>query len=370
MDKADSHGSGRSAKSSFPVVLSLVAALAVSAAGPAEACNVPVFRYALEQWTPDPYEVEVVHTGPLTGRAKAAADLLAAAVEEDVPANIKIRMTDVSGESPAGGQPRIFVRFPQSFRVREILWNRPLTPEAVKGLLASPLRAEVARRLRDGDSAVWVFLESGDKTKDDAALALLTRELKSLEAALKLPEDLAVPAGAGGADVARPRLRLKFSLVRLARDDPEEAFLAASLLGSESDLRDTLEPMVFPVFGRGRVLYALVGKGIIPANIREACEFVAGPCTCLVKEENPGVDLLMSADWSMDEDERLYIEAPPMLAGVGALDAPRTSSSAPPPGPAQRSSGRITIWVGILGVLGALLIGVVIVTVAFYFLRR
>ena len=30
------------------------------------ACQVPVFRYALERWRPDPYEVFVIHDGNLT----------------------------------------------------------------------------------------------------------------------------------------------------------------------------------------------------------------------------------------------------------------------------------------------------------------
>jgi hypothetical protein len=55
--------------------------------------------------------------------------------------------------------------------------------------------------------------------------------------------------------------------------------------------------MVFPVFGRGRALFPLVGAGITPKNIRDAAEFLAGPCSCEVKEQNPGFDLLLKADW-------------------------------------------------------------------------
>ena len=46
------------------------------AAGPASACNVPVFRYALERWKPDAYEVHVFHKGPLSERDRAAVRLL------------------------------------------------------------------------------------------------------------------------------------------------------------------------------------------------------------------------------------------------------------------------------------------------------
>jgi hypothetical protein len=55
--------------------------------------------------------------------------------------------------------------------------------------------------------------------------------------------------------------------------------------------------MAFPVFGRGRVLWALVGAGIAKENIAEAGEFLTGPCSCQVKSLNPGCDLLLAADW-------------------------------------------------------------------------
>jgi len=45
-----------------PLIAIFVVTLA--AAGVAHACQVPVFRYALERWTPDPYEAFVIHRGP------------------------------------------------------------------------------------------------------------------------------------------------------------------------------------------------------------------------------------------------------------------------------------------------------------------
>ena len=88
-----------------------------------------------------------------------------------------------------------------------------------------------------------------------------------------------------------------FSMLRLDRSNEEEAFFVASLLQSEEDLMGIAEPMAFAVFGRGRVLYALVGQGINPSNIRRACEFIIGPCSCQVKDTNPGIDLLLKATW-------------------------------------------------------------------------
>ena len=45
---------------------STMAFLIVLTAAPLWACNVPVFRYALEHWRSDPYQVVFFHRGELT----------------------------------------------------------------------------------------------------------------------------------------------------------------------------------------------------------------------------------------------------------------------------------------------------------------
>ena len=42
-----------------------------------------------------------------------------------------------------------------------------------RSLRESPVRSELARRLRGGDSAVWVLVESGNEEKDRERLRLL-----------------------------------------------------------------------------------------------------------------------------------------------------------------------------------------------------
>ena len=93
-------------------------------------------------------------------------------------------------------------------------------------------------------------------------------------------------------------LKIQFTTVRLNRDDPAEQFLLQSLLNSEEDLVDFDRPLAFPVFGRGRVLYALVGNGIASHTVRMASSFMAGPCSCQVKNQNLGFDLLLQTDWN------------------------------------------------------------------------
>jgi len=57
------------------------------------------------------------------------------------------------------------------------------------------------------------------------------------------------------------------------------------------------EPMVFAIYGRGRALEPYVGKGITADNLAEIVMFVADACSCMVKDMNPGSDLLMKWDW-------------------------------------------------------------------------
>jgi len=77
------------------------------------------------------------------------------------------------------------------------------------------------------------------------------------------------------------------------------------------------EPIAFPVFARSIALYALLGQGITPVTIERACRFLAGPCSCVVKAENPGTDLLVSANWEdavIDEPLIKEIELPELTS--------------------------------------------------------
>src|SRR5262245_60854560 len=66
---------------------------------PAKACNVPVFRYALEKWKPGKYDVFVFHKGSLNSEQQAAVKLLQDEVAAD-PArgNINLEVVDLNQE--------------------------------------------------------------------------------------------------------------------------------------------------------------------------------------------------------------------------------------------------------------------------------
>jgi len=278
----------------------------VAASAVASACDVPVFRYALERWTPDPYEVLVFHRGPLPAARQACLDRLTrSTADTGGNANLVVRTVDLSGDVPASfhalwtreksaAPPWMVLVYPRSHIGRRRVWSGPLDDTSVAAILDSPVRTEMADRIVGGQTAVWVLIEGGDKAKDDAAEAMLRKELALMPGRLSLPPELAeeVPHLAS-------HLRIEFSVLRIRLKDPAEQVLTAMFLRSEGDLQTTYagEPVVFPVYGRGRTLCALVGQGIRPGTILMGCRFLVGRCACEFKDENPGVDLLMNYPW-------------------------------------------------------------------------
>lgn len=296
------------------------------------ACSVPVFRFALEQWRPDAYQVFVYHDEDLSPEQRRwlaplqHAEQLHAAEAVDAAgvsgseggANVVVRTIDLRQQlEPADRHrweslgapalPHVSVHLPRGIGGGEVpVGSAPLTQATVDSLLASPARTELARRLIAGQ-VVWVFLTGGDSSQDDAQLAVLETELAALQQSLKLPE--IAPEDLKELSVAPEALEIRFSALRVDRNDPAEKWLVEMLLSTEPDLRDedlAGEPLAFPIFGRGRALYALVGLGINAEMLKEAAEFLTGPCQCTVKADNPGVDLLLPVRW----DQHIVPSAP------------------------------------------------------------
>jgi len=311
------------------------AMLGLSAA--ALACSVPVFRFALERWQPDKYLVVVFHEGPLDDDAKKLVAQCERAAHAERSANIEVETFDLSEELPphiraiwdreqAGDEakpklPWCVVAYPQAAQIEKPMYRGPVDEAALAASLDSPLRGEIADRLVSGQSAVWLLLESGDTKADDAAHELIASELKRLEKELKLPV-----LAEHDKELVKLNLPLaiKFSLLRVKRSDPRERMLVEMLLDTESDLAEISKPMVFPVFGRGRAFYGLIGKGISSENLTQTAGFLIGECSCEVKEQNPGMDLLLAAPWSKIEGNFADEPLPP-LVGLPETKAIKTS---------------------------------------------
>ncbi|MDF1814203.1 MAG: hypothetical protein P1V20_18505 [Verrucomicrobiales bacterium] len=147
----------------------------------------------------------------------------------------------------------------------------------------------------EGNSAVWVQVDSGNQAADDEAFERLQSRLKFFEAVAELPEiDPNDPSSRLGPG---PKLELKFSAFRIKRENP----VAKMIAGDKLDSLPEAEPWIAPIFGRGRVLGIWEASRMDEEGIDEACFYLTGACSCQVKVQNPGWDLVMNVDW----DERL-----------------------------------------------------------------
>jgi hypothetical protein len=272
------------------------------------ACQVPVFRYALERWLADQYEILVLHDGPMLGESLARFEKLQALASQD--SNSVVRDIDIQTSKNPGylrlwedkkgdHQALLAVFYPQSAREipDRLMQVSALDDASIDRLFESPIRQKIAERLAKGVSAVWIFAPSGDASKDEPARQMLEQELARCQKLLVLPTLEELELKDQESRDAAGKMRIAFETVTLDSNDANELNLRSMLLKSESDLMGLDEPLAFPVFGRGRVLYALVGKGINREMIHSACQFMVGPCSCQVKAQNPGFDLLMSCDW-------------------------------------------------------------------------
>ncbi|TWT46332.1 hypothetical protein KOR42_43710 [Thalassoglobus neptunius] len=296
-----------------------------------DACSVPVFRYALEQWEPDAYRLVVIYENEISPQLTEQIGKWKEVFEKE-HANIHVSTLDVHGEIPPQDKwlldnPEI-TEYPAFMLINpgggtyppQLVSTGSIADLEAETLVSSAVRDQITDQLVGGASAVWVFLECGIPEKDDASFEVLKKELAHHQNELKLPE---IDSDDLEELKARPEdIRIDFQLLRLSRDDPQEQVLVNLLLASEPDLRELTyltEPMAFPIFGRGRVLYTLIGAGIQPLTIEEASRFLVGECQCTVKADNPGVDLLLSRNWSeaiqVTEPEEVEIE----LTGVAGF---------------------------------------------------
>lgn len=274
----------------------------------ASACNIPVFRYALERWESDPVELIVFYDDQLTDdELKIVEQLRSQSSLRGENANVSVVLQNVN-EIDAPLQPvwqeltidqkqalpRTICRMQVKRDQRLTIWNRPLDQDSVALLLNSPARTKLAERLLEGDSVVWLVLASGDEQQTEALSQMLREQLPNIAKDIPLPEGIGLP----GSELFSPiPLEIFFSVLVIDHDDPQEAFLRELMTRLSPKSYAAGSPLVAPVFGRGRIFDVLDAKAIRPSLLKELSYFLSGACSCQMKELNPGFDLLMNVAW-------------------------------------------------------------------------
>jgi hypothetical protein len=285
--------------------------LFLALAGSACACTVPVFRFALDRWQADKFHLVLP---PGVAQDSAIQDLL-----RPMRANGKANL-DITTARDAAQQDTVLL---SSRSNEQKVWSGKLDQTTLSAVLDSPARQKIVQQILAGDSLIWVIADSGSAL-DTVEAARIEKRLKFLEqvAALPIqdPDDPDSQLGPG------PPLKLKFTTLRLRRDDPAEQLLLRMLAGPREEFDPATTSFAGVVFGRGRVLGAWPLAILDDAALENACMFLVGRCGCRLKNENPGWDLLLNVDWEK------------ALAGA-AITEPKPAGaeapvSAPPPIPA------------------------------------
>ena len=292
--------------------LRLAAFLLIVIGGSLYACNIPVFRYALERWAPDRIEVIIFHTEPLSTADQQSVNAISQQTSvKDGPANAAVReyligtnrdedLEDLWKRVSTAKDvetPYVVVRSKASKGARVNSWRGPLRKFASSQTLTSPVRQQISRELLGGTSVVWLVLRSEDEKKTDNVVRQLNADLKALARTIELPDGIGLP---GSELMSEVPLLMKFKVVTVDPADPRERYLVELLQGLAPESLSEKEPLAVPVFGRGRALEVIPGSDVTTELTKDLTMFLCAACSCQVKDMNPGFDLLMATDWTTE----------------------------------------------------------------------
>jgi hypothetical protein len=332
----------------------------------ADACDTPVYRYAMYNWAPAPYRVYYFYRGepdkrdadinrrlaeqrdrlqpPGAVQPEAAQPPSAAqSTAQGSGANVVLETIDVGRKDDVEMLPepvkkaweaKADAKLPMHFVFTswgDLISAERLDSATANALVQSPLRSQIAQLLEKRHAAVFLLFCGKDAAANAQAekviQEVIARAAKGQITVEPADDDAPAPtasagrvAGGGplvadGEGPARPQ-RLQIGLVKLQRSDPAETCLVRSLSTVEREIPEAAgQPMVFAVFGRGRVLPPCIGKGITAENLSLQVELLAGPCSCNIRQ-NLGVDLLFQWDWeataeALAADEQASADAHP-----------------------------------------------------------
>lgn len=322
-------------RSMICLVVTLVAG---ALAADALACRTPVYRYAMFNWPVSPYYVFYLHRGEAPPDDKALHAKLEAMSrgEGGPPVNVTLVTVDASDEKEIEKLPKEVVeawreaddgKTPVHLVYSSVgakLYVGRLDADALGALVDSPARKRLGELFTAGKGIVWIVLEGSDAQANTAAKKTLEGILEECRTGkLSSPadeSDLDSPAEGQAEDAAERKVHpsdmISVGMLTLSRGDKAETWFVRSLLALPPALVDEAEgkddgaekakeqesypanvPLVFAVYGRGRAMEPFAGKHITRDNLADCLLFLAGPCSCMIKAENPGCDLLVRWDW-------------------------------------------------------------------------
>lgn len=316
------------------------------------ACSVPVFRYALERWHPDPYVIQLNYNTPHTNKLSEILDTLRTF---DYDYSFIIEKIKTSGKSP-----QINLLYPKISGLKTNVWEGPMTVNNIKKILDSPVRREIARRIIGGDSAVLLLLEGDNEKRNNEVAATLSKNISIIEEEIKLPHEYAdIPEE--DLQIYDTNIVFKLSMLGLSKTNSNDEILINMLTRflPESIPKDSF-PIVYPIFGRGRMLTAMFAKDVTARNLQGICEYIAGECSCEIKGQNPGIDLLFSVNWDSLIEPGINLDAMlPPLAGFAEFTPAEsdTNFTAVKAVKIVKSKNKLKLWKNVIIIFGIIALG-------------
>ncbi len=224
------------------------------------ACTTRVSEWVLLNSLPNQYTLIYFHNSPITESIK----------KQNLAVKEKIRTANIQFQTV--NRPGITGPY-YGLYYKNRLFSRYETAGELTGLSSSPLRKKIATELMAGKLCVMLYLKTDNAVKDETGLNTLRRAIASS------------PFGK------------IITVVELSRNSRDEYHFASMLLNVEDDLKDIQEPMLFGIFGRFKALEPLLGKGISEENINLMISYFTAECSCLIKDDLPGTDILFPHKW-------------------------------------------------------------------------
>jgi hypothetical protein len=223
-------------------------------------CTTKVSEWVLLNAPPENYTLVYYYRDAVSDQERLANR----AIEGDIrSANIIFR------EEKAGNIEKPYY----ALYYRNRLFNKYNSASELKDLSISPVRQKIATEIMDGKLCVMLYLRTGNKVKDEKGKEVIAKALE-----------------------ASPFSNI-ITLVELEKNNSAEAHLVSLLLNVEDDLAGIDEPMLFGVFGRFKALEPLLARGITEENIGLMIDFLTADCSCLIKDNLPGTDILFTNKW-------------------------------------------------------------------------
>ena len=120
------------------------------------ACEVPVFRFALERWENDPFTLLIKHPQELSAEQ---IKVLTAVRSQFSLIKSQCNLILKSESSPINSFS-MELRYPEAVGILRPAWSGELTQENFAKIIDSPLRKDIHQKIIAGASIVWLVLKT------------------------------------------------------------------------------------------------------------------------------------------------------------------------------------------------------------------